>query len=273
MVLAEMLITTFSVILFAMNLFIGLYLLKRAKITGLTNILWLCYYFFFTVIELVSKMVYAFGRPTIGVNFISFFFFSINLTGQVFLLFFVKYTFYVDRKSPFFILLPSAIIAKIAYIVTYSITEIEQNLLLYVIQRGIGSFIIFISSFWLCYAALSSYHNIKKQTVAPWVKKRYLIVGISPIFLIAQIIPMLLTPYRGSFSDPFMAILVMILTFLNIIFALLSLFAWVMPKWLKNYLNQGYESQEEDMTSSESEDALIEKLKSQLARGGTDGGN
>ena len=46
-----------------------------------------------------------------------------------------------------------------------------------------------------------------------------------------------------------------------------------MPKWLKNYLNQGYESQEEDMTSSESEDALIEKLKSQLARGGSDGGN
>jgi len=67
---AEILISTFSVMLFAMNLFIGLYLLKRAKITGLTNVLWLCYYFFFTVIEFVTKMVFIFGRPTIGVNFI-----------------------------------------------------------------------------------------------------------------------------------------------------------------------------------------------------------
>jgi len=273
MVDAQTLIYIFSIILFAMNLFIGLFLLKRAKITGLTNILWLCFYFFFTVIEFVCKMVFAFGRPTIGVNFISIIFFSINLTGHVFLIFFVKFTFYVDRKSPFVILLSSAIIAKIAYIVTYSITEIEQSLLFYVISLGIGSFIIFISSFWLSYAALSSYQNIKKQNIAPWVKKRYLMMGISAIFLIAQIIPILLTPYQCSFSDPLMATLVMILTFLNIIFALLNLFAWMMPKWLKNYLNQGYESQEEDMTSSESEDALIEKLKSQLARGGSDGGN
>jgi len=96
----------------------------------------------------------------------------------------------------------------------------------------IGSFIIFISSFWLSYAALSSYQNVKTENIAPWVKKRYLIVGISAIFLIAQIIPILLTPYRGSFSNPLMAILVIFLTFLNIIFALLNLFAWVMPKWL-----------------------------------------
>ena len=70
---AEILIYAFSVLLFAMNLFIGLYLLKRARITGLTNILWLCSYFFFTFIEFISKMVFVFGRPAIGVNFISIF--------------------------------------------------------------------------------------------------------------------------------------------------------------------------------------------------------
>ncbi|MHA1747589.1 MAG: hypothetical protein ACTSYF_02970 [Promethearchaeota archaeon] len=253
-----------------MNFSIGLYLLKRARITGLTNILWLCHYFFFTVIEFISKMVFAFGRPAIGINFISIFYFSINLTGHVFLIFFVKFTFYKDRKSPFFILLSSAMIAKIAYVVTLSITDTEQNLLFHVMKNGIGSFIMFISSFWLLYAALSSYNNIKKQSIAPWVKKRYLILSTSAIFLIAQIIPTSLLPYRGSFSDPLMVTLIMILTFLNIIFAVLSLFAWVMPKWLKRYFNKGYTSQEDKTLS---EDALMEKLKSQLAKGGTDGSN
>ena len=247
-------------------------MLKRARITGLTNILWLCYYFFFTAIEFISKMVFAFGRPAIGVNFISIFYFSINLTGHVFLIFFVKYTFYVDRKSPFFYILLSAIIAKIAYVLTYSISDILQSVQLYVISAGISSFIIFLSSFWLSYAALSSYQNIKKKDISPWVKKRYLMVGISAFFLIAQVLPIMFTPYRGSFSDPVMATWVMILTFLNIFFAVFSLFAWVMPKWLKRYLNQGYESQE-DIIPSESDDGLMEKLKSKLTKGGTDGSN
>ena len=255
-----------------MNLFIGLYLLKRVKITGLTNIKWLYLYFFFTVIEFAFRMVYVFGRPEFGVNFISIIYFSINLTGHVFLIFFVKYTFYVDRKSPFFYILLLAIIAKIAYVLTYSISDSLQSVQLHLISVSISSFIIFISSFWLSYAALSSYQNIKKNDISPWVKKRYLMVGISALFLIAQIIPVLFTPYRGSFSDPIMATWVMIVTLLNIIFALLSLIAWVMPKWLKRYLNQGYESQE-DILPSESDDGLMEKLKSQLAKGVTDGSN
>lgn len=75
---------------------------------------------------------------------------------------------------------------------------------------------------------------------------------------------------RGSLSDPFVATPVMIVVSLNISFAILSLFAWVMPKWLKRYLNQGYKSQEDTTLS---EDALMEELKSQLAKGGNGGGN
>lgn len=270
MVDAEIIIQIFSFLLFGIDLFIGLYLLKRAKITGLTNILWLCFYFFFIVIESISKIFFVFGRPAIGVNFISIFYISINLTGNIFLILFVKFTFYRDRKSPFFTILSSTIIAKIAYIIIHIITEFEQSLLFLVIKACISSFIIFISSFWLLYAAFSSYNNIKKQNIAPWVKKRYLMVGISAIFLIAQIIPILFIPYRGSFSDPFVATPIMILASLNIISALLNLFAWVMPNWLKRYLNQGYKSQEDTTLS---EDALMAKIKAQLGKGGNDGSN
>lgn len=262
-----------SVILFGMNLFIGVFLVKRAKITGLTNIKWLSLYFFFTVIEFVTKMVFSFAGPAIGVDFISIFYFSINLTGHIFLIVFVKYTFYVDRKSSYFIIILSVIVSKIAYVITYTITEIQDNLLLYFIKGCIASYIIFISSFWLCYAALSTYNTLKKQDIAPWVKKRYLFVGISPIFLIAQVIPVMLTPYNYSFSDPFMANLILILTILNCIFAILSLLSWVMPKWLKTYLNQGYQTKGESMFSFDSDDSLMAKIKSQLEKGGSNGNN
>lgn len=270
MVDAEMIIQIFSFLLFGIDLFIGLYLLKRAKITGLTNILWLCFYFFFIVVESSSKIVFVLGRPAIGVNFFTIYFFSINLTGNIFLILFVKFTFYRDRKSPFFTILSSAIIAKIAYFVISIITEFEQSLLFLIIKACIYSFIIFISSFWFSYASFSSYNKIKKQNIAPWVKKRYLILGISAFFLIAQIIPILFIPYRGSLSDPSVATPVMFIASLNITFALLNLFAWVMPNWLKKYLNQGYKSPEDTTLS---EDALMEELKSQLAKGGNGGGN
>jgi hypothetical protein len=270
MVDAQMIVQLFSVMLFSIEIFIGLYLLKRTKITGLTNILWLCFYFFFIVIEGISKIFFVIGRPAIGVNLISIFYFCISLTGNIFLILFVKFTFYKDRKSPFFTILSSTIIAKIAYLVISIITEFEQSLLFLIIKACIYSFIIFISSFWLSYASFSSYNKIKKQNIAPWVKKRYLMVGISAIFLIAQIIPILFIPYRGSLSDPFVATPVMFIASLNITFALLNLFAWVMPKWLKRYLNQGYKSPEDTTLS---EDALMEELKSQLAKGGNGGSN
>jgi hypothetical protein len=271
MVDAQMIVQLISLLLFSIEIFIGLYLLKRAKVTGLTNILWLCFYFFFIVFEGISKIFFTIGRPAIGdVNFISIFYFCINLTGNIFLVVFIKFTFYLDRKSPFFVILSSTIIAKIAYFVVSIMTEIEQSLLLIVLKACTYSFIIFISSFWLSYASFSSYNKIKKQNIAPWVKKRYLMVGISAIFLICQIIPILFIPYRGSLSDPFVATLVTIVVSLNISFAILGLFAWVMPKWLKRYLNQGYKSPEDTTLS---EDALMEDLKSQLAKGGNGGGN
>ena len=270
MVDVQMINQLLSMMLFSIEIFIALYLLKRAKTTGLTNILWLCFYFFFIVIEGISKIFFIIGRPAIGVNFISIFYYSINLTGNIFLIIFIKFTFYLDRKGPFFTILSSSIIAKIAYLVISIMIEFEQNLLLLVIKACTYSFIIFISSFWLSYASFTSYNKIKKQNIAPWVKKRYLMVGISAIFLIAQIIPILLLPNRGSLSDPFVTTQIMIVVSLNISFAILSLFAWVMPKWLKRYLNQGYKSLEDTTLS---EDFLMEELKSQLAKGGKGGNN
>lgn len=51
MVEAQVIIYLMGAFLFSMNLFIGSYLLIRIRRTGLSNIYWLSFYFFFTVIE------------------------------------------------------------------------------------------------------------------------------------------------------------------------------------------------------------------------------
>ena len=64
-------------------------------------------------------------------------------------------------------------------------------------------------------------------------------------------IPNLLMPYRGSFESLLMATLTIIITTLNIIFAVLSLIAWVMPKKIKGYLNRDYSKSEDEELSEE----------------------
>jgi len=267
---AEVIIFTMGAILFIINLFIGSYLLIRIRKTDLSNIYWLSFYFFFTVIEYLLRMVYAAGRPSVGVNSISWIYFIFNLTGHFSLIFFVKYTFYTDRKSSFSFILISVIITKIFNIVLYAITDIELSAVLYLSVQGSTTFIISITSFWLSYASLSAYHKIKRSEISPWVKKRYLIVGISAIFLAAQSFPIILFPYRASFESPLMATITILIVFLNIIFAVLSLIAWVMPKKIKDYFNRNYsKSEDEDL----SEEELLAQVKLQLSKGGFNGNN
>lgn len=270
MVEAQVIIYLMGAFLFSMNLFIGSYLLIRSRRTGLSNIFWLSFYFFFTVIEFIMRMAFAAGRPTVGVNLISWIYYIFNLTGHFSLIFFVKSTFYTERRSAFSFVLTSAIIAKIFYIIASVITDFELSAEFYYIVKGLATYIIFITSFWLSYASLSAYYKIKKSEISPWVKKRYLIVGISAIFLIAQSIPNVLMPYRVSFESPLMATLTIIITIFNIIFAILSLIAWVMPKKLKSYFNRDYSKTDDEELS---EDELLVQIKLQLLKGGPNGNN
>lgn len=270
MVDAQVIIYVMGTVLVSINLFIGSYLLIRIRKTGLSNIYWLSFYFFSTVMEFVVRMVYIAGRPSVGVNFISIIYYVYNLTGHFSLIFFVKFTFYAERKSAFSIVLVSVIIAKICYIVTFIITRITLSAEMNDIVQGFASFILFYTSVWLSFASFSAFHKIKKSNIQPWVKKRYLIVGISAIFLASQSIPTIMVPFQVSFESPLMATLTILITTLNIIFAVLSLIAWVMPKKLKEYFNRNYSKLEDEELS---EEQLLAQVKLQLLKGGLNGDN
>lgn len=145
-------------------------------------------------------MEYIAGRPPVGVNIISIIYYVYNLTGHFSLVIFVKLTFYNERKSFFTLILVSTLTAKICYVITLVITELTLSAELNNIVQGFATFIILYTSLWLSFASFSAYHKIKSSKIQPWVKKRYLIVGISAIFLGAQSFPNILVPYRVSFE-------------------------------------------------------------------------
>jgi len=268
MVEAQIVIYTMGTVLLLMNLFIGAYLLIRIRKTGLSNISWLSFYFFSTVIEFIIRMFYIALRPSIGVNIFSIIYYIYNLTGHFSLIFFVKYTFYTERKSAFSLILVSTLVAKFFYVILFIITELTSSAELNDLVQGFATFILFYTSFWLSFASFSAYYKIKKSKIQPWIKKRYLIVGISAIFLAAQSFPNIMVPYRVSFESSLMATLTIIITSLNIIFAVLSLIAWVMPKKLKDYFNRDYSKLEDEEIS---EEQLLTQVKKQLLKGGLNG--
>ncbi|MFX0076453.1 MAG: hypothetical protein ACFE96_13510, partial [Candidatus Hermodarchaeota archaeon] len=249
MIGAEVIIYIMGTCLILMNLTIGIFLLIRTRKTGLSNFYWLSFYFFCTVLEFILRMIYVTRRPPVGVNLNSLIYFILNLSGHTSLIIFVKYTFYTERKSAFPFVFGSTMIARIFYVISYIITDLAVFNEIYMFVKCLATYIIFITSFWLSYASLSTYSKIKRSKISPWIKKRYLMVGISAIFLIAQSIPNILMPYRGSFESPLMATLTIIITFFNFLFAILSLMAWVMPKRLKLFLNHGYSRSEDEELS------------------------
>jgi hypothetical protein len=120
---------------------------------------------------------------------------------------------------------------------------------------------IIISISWLSYLSLKVYNRLKKQNIEPWIKKRYLILGISSIFFTLNGFIILFVPIGVGFENLFFTILVASTVFL---FSFGNLIAWIMPNKIKKYFNRKYKSVKDEALS---ENALMEKIKSELAGG------
>ena len=267
---AEIVIMIFGTIMLLISLINGIYLLWRITKTKLLHIAWLSAFFLITVIEFIFRMAYAAEHETGIVGGFTVVYYSINIVSYLFLIIFVKNTFYLHRKSPFLVLIGTTIIAKIIYTISSIMYTIEFNLQLRHVSMGCSTYIIAFSSLWLVYSSLSFYWSIKNKEIQDWIKKRYLIVGIAAIFLAAQSIPTALTPYQATLEDPFLAVLSIVHVILNVIFAILNSIAWIMPKRVKQYLNRGSQLKEEkEFTEKE----LLEIISQQLSNGGANGDN
>ena len=245
------------------QLIVGLFLLYKLIYTKLLNLFPLVLFFLINPIEglfIIFQFPYIYTHITIFLS-------------NICLIFFTKYTFYRDVKSPFYFLLGIVIFLKgldfvlKIFIQFSSIGGIElksSQLVYHFLFLAIISGVLLLSYLWLAYSSLKYYKSIESLKIQTWVKKRYLILGISSIIISFNGIFYLFMPFNAkSFEELQTFIIGLLILIMVIIFSLGNLIAWMMPEKLKNYFNRNYQSIEEENLS---EKQLIDLLKDQLSK-------
>ncbi len=245
-----------------LQLFVGIYLFYRFYKTKFRNLIPLALFFILTSFEGVMSLL-EFNIIIQVHQFIP------NLV----LLFFIQYTFYKDRKSPFKILFFSIITLKvinfsIALIFPISIPMTASltinQLPFYYIYLVIVFVIISLSELWLAYSALSYYFSNKKTNLEPWVKKRYLLIGIAALILSLEgVLWLFLPPSPEGFENPQSFIIGFLVVIVYTLFTLTSLIVWIMPKKLKNFFNRNYKNAHDNKLS---EEELLSQIRLELRK-------
>ncbi len=213
---------------------ISLYLSSRNE--NKQNLFILFLYYIITCVSLVVLMTNTQITKTMYT--------IISLITTVVLLTFIDRTFYQGRKSPFKIILISAIILRIteliitlvyAGIVTVD-NEIYGSLeMIRVISIGSG---IILSAVWMFISAMNSLKSLSSsKAVEPWVIGRYKLIEF---YTICDIVMGILILFSSPASGSQITLATLLILVVNMFKISTELLAWVMPKRFKKYLNRGY---------------------------------
>ena len=178
---------------------------------------------------------------------------------------FTNLTFYKDRKSilPKLILTLAVIFGIIGWYYD-SVRDISQTT--YILSRVFDFIHASICFDWLAFSCFSAYKKFKNAEIAPWIKVRYKLTYISSPILTLSYLVLMFHPYDLPFGDisttqsliVYGLVSILILTY-GIVFTL----AWIMPNWLKKYLNRGYHPVEDEEIS---EEELMRLIKKQMSK-------
>ncbi|TFG18213.1 MAG: hypothetical protein EU531_00870 [Promethearchaeota archaeon] len=235
----------------------GFFLLYRLFKTKLYNLFGLAMFFILYGIQMTGEF-FPFGV----------FRYILPQLCLLFLIFFVKYTFYKDSKSkiPLLVLLIfiSSRILEVVYVIIYDFQLPLKNT---ISIELIPSFYIYITilvieisvpMFWLGYKALITYNNLKNHDIQPWIKKRYQIIAVSAFFLGLSSYANYFLPYEGGYEAVNPIVFIFIASAL-LIFSFGNLFGWIMPNWLKSFFNRNYKAKEEETLSERELMDMIER--------------
>ena len=225
----------------------GLFLLLRMQKTRLYNLAGLVIFFLLFPMQLIAQFAFPFVIYAM-----------ITCTGYIFLLFFIKFTFFRESDSPFVIILIVLIILRISDFfirVLYHFTipepsSLELNLLpIYYTFMTIVALESMIPSLWLAFTTSNIHKKIKNEDIEPWIKKRYVLIKISSfIFAIGGFV-LIFWPTGSLGLNPTATMINLIYSLIIgnvlILFAITSLIGWVMPNKIKAHFNKNYEPLEE----------------------------
>jgi hypothetical protein len=254
----DLIINFLYAIFFGSQLITGIFLLIRTIKIKQLNLIPLVLFFFLNPLEIV--LILFVGTSNI-----------VNIFSNISLLFFIKFTFFRDRKSSFMYLLVSLIIVKILdfslklyipFSIPLNFVVTSSEVPYFYLYLTLTSLSVLLSYPWLGLTALKYYHLIKAREIELWVKVRYKLIGYSSLIITINAILYLFMPidtYDWEYLNSF--IIGLLITINTTIFSIANLFAWVMPKKLKNYFNRHYQATvEENLTEEE----IMNKVREDL---------
>lgn len=247
-------------IYFVVQLSTCVFLSIRMYKTKQMSLLPLIIYFLFKPMEIIFILI--FGTSLI-----------IGAIGNISLVFFTKYTFYKEKRSPFLVLLALLILLTISFnlliffipfSLPLSFIVSESEIVYFYIYLLMNSLFALLTYPWLGLSSLRYYNSIKNQNIEPWIKKRYQIIGFSSLIITLNSIVYLFFPIDGiSLEHLELFVVVVILLINTVIFSFGNLIAWIMPQKLKDHFNRNYQIIiEEDISEKE----LLETIKTQLSK-------
>ncbi|MBY9021475.1 MAG: hypothetical protein KGD67_10470 [Candidatus Lokiarchaeota archaeon] len=251
-----------TIIYITLQLIIGIFLLIKVYKTKLYNLLALASYFLINSLKFLLLVV---DGPFIVFQILTF-------IPDLCLILFTKYTFYRCEKSPFKIITFVFISVKVMDFILNSFIPFTIPMMVELSPDQIPYYYFFISytasmllisNLWLAYSSLKYYKTIKTQTIIPWIKKRYQIIGISSLFLSATGPILLFMPWSTEgLENPLGLIVSILVVLVTTIFSVGNFIGWIMPNAIKSRLNKGF-STDKDPNLTEKE--LMDLIRNQLS--------
>lgn len=243
---------------------VGLFLLYRAILTKLNNLIYMGLAFILIAFGIVSNLIFSLG---------DIFQQCFILVSYVLVIIFVNMTFHKNRNTHSKFILIFVASLGIVVILLRVLRVIENTPLNYYLNVSLDVVYNLLTFNWMAYSSYSAYKLIKSQNIQPWIKIRYKMISIFSFILSLNVIPQLFQPWDIMWGDPSNTISLLVFGAMasnTIFFSIGFSLAWIMPQGLKKIINKDYQSIEEE---SFSEEELINLIKRELDKGGSTGNN
>ena len=119
---------------------------------------------------------------------------------------------------------------------------------------------------WGSWSSFSAYKRFKGRDIRPWIIMRYKLLSITFFIMVIQAFLLIFMPYGSYYGDPSPIesfIIYAVSVILVLIYGITTMLVWVMPDWLKKYLDRNFEVQEEKEYTNEN---LIAEIKKELGQ-------
>jgi len=181
----------------------------------------------------------------------------------IFAVFFVKSTFYKDRKSAYrFVLFITIINSIILYYLDFQ--KLFQNSpQIHYSEVTIDFITRFIIFFWLAWAAFHAYKEFKVADIEPWIITRFKLTALVALMVSLYNLNRFLLPWNVRTGYPINILSFTIFGIMAVVSFIISIgfyLAWVTPDRYKNYLNRGYEPREQKEFTEEEAIEIVKYL-------------